>query len=418
MGLKTDYTITVDNRDFCIVGSYLYVAGPGDGLAIYEVTTPTSPVLKSTFADVLPTCVAVSGDLAIIPEGDAGMVTLDVTDRENPAIIAMDYEGFNGGTVRARIVGTMAYVLSANAFYTYDISDPETPTRLDSVNIQGSGKDLAISGDYAYVVTASASGEAAALSIISIADPANISVTGKLNLTSTGQGVSVSGNYAYVGDGSAGLDVIDVSTPASPTLYANLPTTGALYAVTISGDYAYATGYDAGLLILDIEDPSSPAEVDTLDLDTLAYDIAVSGDYAYVGDNFKIYIVGISIVEAHTITATAGSHGSISPSGEVAVDYGEDQAFTITPDSGWSISNVLVDDVSVGAVASYTFEDVAADHTIHAKFKGRFEEIRAVVTKGTEIRATVAQRRKIRAVVTKGTEIRAKVRINIKEHEA
>ena len=61
-------------------------------------------------------------------------------------------------------------------------------------------------------------------------------------------------------------------------------------------------------------------------------------------------------------------NGSISPSGAVSVDYGADQAFTITPSTGYHVADVLVDGVSVGAVTSYTFEDVAANHTIAASF--------------------------------------------------
>ncbi len=73
-------------------------------------------------------------------------------------------------------------------------------------------------------------------------------------------------------------------------------------------------------------------------------------------------------VQAYTITATAGANGSISPNGAVTVTEGKNQTFTITPDSGYHVENVLVDGVSVGAVMSYTFDTVTADHTISATF--------------------------------------------------
>ncbi len=69
-----------------------------------------------------------------------------------------------------------------------------------------------------------------------------------------------------------------------------------------------------------------------------------------------------------TITATAGSNGSISPSGSTTVNYGASQTFTITPNTGYHVTDVLVDGVSVGAVTSYTFKNVAANHTISATF--------------------------------------------------
>ena len=69
-----------------------------------------------------------------------------------------------------------------------------------------------------------------------------------------------------------------------------------------------------------------------------------------------------------TITASAGTGGTISPSGVVPVTSGTNQSFTITPDASYHIADVLVDGVSVGAVASYAFTNVTANHTIAASF--------------------------------------------------
>ena len=71
----------------------------------------------------------------------------------------------------------------------------------------------------------------------------------------------------------------------------------------------------------------------------------------------------------YTITASAGSGGSISPEGEVTVTEGESQGFSITPDSWYNISDVLVDGVSQGAVSAYIFSNVTGDHTIAAQFQ-------------------------------------------------
>ncbi len=70
-----------------------------------------------------------------------------------------------------------------------------------------------------------------------------------------------------------------------------------------------------------------------------------------------------------TITASAGSNGTISPSGAVTVTYGSNQTFTITKNSGYSIDSVTVDDVSVGTGSMYEFDTVTADHTISVTFK-------------------------------------------------
>lgn len=70
----------------------------------------------------------------------------------------------------------------------------------------------------------------------------------------------------------------------------------------------------------------------------------------------------------YTIKATAGSGGSISPSGSISVRESRDQTFTITPDKGYAVANVKIDGKSIGAVKSYTFENVRRTHTIEVIF--------------------------------------------------
>ncbi|MGB8891012.1 MAG: IPT/TIG domain-containing protein, partial [Methanoregula sp.] len=69
------------------------------------------------------------------------------------------------------------------------------------------------------------------------------------------------------------------------------------------------------------------------------------------------------------ITASAGTGGTITPSGSVPVSFGANQTFVITNNTGYSIGNVVVDGTtSVGAVSSYTFSNVQVSHTISATF--------------------------------------------------
>ena len=86
-------------------------------------------------------------------------------------------------------------------------------------------------------------------------------------------------------------------------------------------------------------------------------------------DNVKLMAVEDGpVAQKYTITATAGEGGSITPAGEVSVKEGASQTFAITASEGYAIADVLVDGQSVGAVDSYTFENVTANHTIAALF--------------------------------------------------
>ena len=87
----------------------------------------------------------------------------------------------------------------------------------------------------------------------------------------------------------------------------------------------------------------------------------------YGGEDEKSINISVGL-KAYTITASAGPNGSISPSGDVIVNEGSDKSFTITPDTGYYIADVLVDGSSIGAVSSHAFTNVTEDHTIMATF--------------------------------------------------
>ena len=70
----------------------------------------------------------------------------------------------------------------------------------------------------------------------------------------------------------------------------------------------------------------------------------------------------------YTITATAGAGGSINPVGTISITEGESQTFSITPDEGYQIADVLVDGLSIGPVNAYTFVQVVQNHTIQVNF--------------------------------------------------
>ncbi|MCQ2286286.1 MAG: C25 family cysteine peptidase [Bacteroidales bacterium] len=71
----------------------------------------------------------------------------------------------------------------------------------------------------------------------------------------------------------------------------------------------------------------------------------------------------------YTITASVSFGGSITPSGTTIVTEGGSQTYYITPNSNYLLKDVKVDNVSKGAISTYTFSNVTANHTIYADFE-------------------------------------------------
>jgi len=80
----------------------------------------------------------------------------------------------------------------------------------------------------------------------------------------------------------------------------------------------------------------------------------------------------------YAITPSAGANGSISPATAQTVASGASVTFTITANAGYHIEDVIVNGASVGAVTSYTFNNVTANGSISATFA--IQEQQSIVT--------------------------------------
>lgn len=105
------------------------------------------------------------------------------------------------------------------------------------------------------------------------------------------------------------------------------------------------------------------------------------GVAAFVNCDSAAVTVENKAVSLVPVNASAGAGGTITRKGEKSVIKGEDAVYSITPDAGYMVSDVVVDGKSQGNVTSYTFKNIGGSHTISAKFeKVNFEQI-VVITK-------------------------------------
>lgn len=91
--------------------------------------------------------------------------------------------------------------------------------------------------------------------------------------------------------------------------------------------------------------------------------------YTFAAVNANQTITATMAAKTFTINATAGANGSITPNGNSTVAYGGSKSYTITPNAGYEVNAVTVDGINMGAITSYTFTNVTANHTINATFK-------------------------------------------------
>lgn len=92
----------------------------------------------------------------------------------------------------------------------------------------------------------------------------------------------------------------------------------------------------------------------------------------------------------YTITASAGAGGSISPSGDIRVEHGSKQSFTITPDTGYRIRDVWVDGNPQGMDSVYELDSIDRDYTLYAEFEPRGDGSTHCITVTQPMNGTIA----------------------------
>ena len=113
--------------------------------------------------------------------------------------------------------------------------------------------------------------------------------------------------------------------------------------------------------------PAPGYHVADVTVDGTSVGAITSYTFSNVTSNHSIKVV--FAIDTHQITASAGNGGSINPSGTVNINHGDSRTFTIAPKRKYQILEVKVDGVSLGAITSYTFANVQANHSITASFK-------------------------------------------------
>jgi hypothetical protein len=186
----------------------------------------------------------------------------------------------------------------------------------------------------------------------------------------TGSGV----NAGMVADPNAASTTINMSNNASVqanfamTTY-DIDVTQAANGVIVPGDVTVNCGSNQSFNITanDCYIISSVI-VDGTDYPVDPLEHATNASVHFNGIDAAHNLSAIFIMDSYMINASAGANGNISPPGATVVNCSDSQEYTITPDACYHVVDVEADGSSVGAVTSYIFNDVRADHTINATF--------------------------------------------------
>ena len=104
--------------------------------------------------------------------------------------------------------------------------------------------------------------------------------------------------------------------------------------------------------------------------------VVVDGQAANTDSSYKFSNVSanhtISVqfeINTYTVDVNASPNGTIAPSGKITVKHGASLTLKLTPDTGYHVDSIIIDGKSMGAMQSYTLNNVTSNYSITAKFE-------------------------------------------------
>ncbi len=152
-------------------------------------------------------------------------------------------------------------------------------------------------------------------------------------------------------------------TPKTTDKYAITASAGVGGTIVLDGTVDVAAGTDYTVYISAVDG----YHIADVLVDGVSVGAVSSYTFKYVTASHTI-AASFAVNPSYTLSATAGANGTISPVGDTVALGGTNVTFTITPDAGYKLASLTVDGQPQLLMSSYTFYDIAADHTINAEF--------------------------------------------------
>ncbi|MFB3910143.1 MAG: FlgD immunoglobulin-like domain containing protein [Candidatus Eisenbacteria bacterium] len=307
-------SLPVYAQGLSISGDYAYVAGVGPSpwrgsLQVIDISDPLDLRIVAQLetpgsAEGSAEDVAISGSLAVVADGAAGLQMVDISDPSTPRLIGSVATPFAWDV---EIQGDYAYTVGHQGGMTIvDIHDPAHPQVVENIALWPyTLKRLVVSGERAYIVPSTGGG---GLLIVDISDPHEPFLAGRLETPYHWWSVSVSGDYAYIGTYGT-IDVVDVSDPSDPRIVgeiSDLP--DYVYDLLVAGGKLYAAGRSGGLLVADLTDPTNPV-LDGGLASVLGLRVALSGSRAYVLQVYRLDAIDVTSTQGVEMIGRTLTHG-------------------------------------------------------------------------------------------------------------
>ncbi len=327
-------------------GNYLYVPNYfNDATGIFDISQPRLPSFVGNIPEGVGASVAVAGNYLYRTFANPSLyrIYLGIYDVSNPVspvrvdsvlLPGYGYHYSSAGIACLDDYVHMAHVLGG--YSIFDAHDPHDVQQVGHVQTSGCNGSLFVKGDYAYL--GEYSGIQKFLSVVDISDPQDCAEVGRLAFNTDIRHIWVQGNYAYVTDDSGAMHIVDVSTPASPVRvgYYLYPSDWGAYGVFVKDTIAYVSYWGGdGLRVINVADPHLPHEIGHCD-SVMAWNKIIGQDNAIFVPGYNVsfgpglFVVDVSNPSSPTIVRFVGAdYGNLWLDNDMIYIAGHDSLYLI-----------------------------------------------------------------------------------------
>ncbi len=298
-----------------VVGDSAYVLDRENGLSIFDVTTPASPLLVGSYSvgaavDIYKSMI-IDDSTAYISvrtnssQARGALLAIDVSDPSDLTLLSST--SFINSFTYFQIQNSIAYMITfgelktfERAFQAFDIADPSQPTLLGLLPVSINAKNIAINADIAYIADWNDGADwdnGWGVRVIDITDPTFADPTsvqlGFFETPSFFNDLQIIDNTAYVATSFDGFSIYDINDPSAVTLMGEYDPIGFPRTVSVIDSIAYIAAAGSGVEIVDISNPADPILIGTTTNQRGAQDADIVNGLAFIAN----YNEGLQIID-------------------------------------------------------------------------------------------------------------------------
>lgn len=262
--VNTQYTLA-------LAGNYVLSTEAEGGLAIYDLTEPggllpsylVAPSVDVPGTPIFAQVANASNLYFAIANAGLGGGVLDYDLSTQPATPVGGFSTGSSSLCQAlALSNNFLYVGATDSLRVLDVSNPASPTEVDSIT--GGISALAATGKTLFAGTVDNR-----LVVYDISQPASPSQQASVSLPGLPIEFVISGNLLLVADSSAGFLIYGITIPAAPVLLSQTTPSTSVTDVAVDGTLALLAAWDGGLVVVDLTNPAAPQVVGQAKLDTI-----------------------------------------------------------------------------------------------------------------------------------------------------